>query len=244
MAPYQVTIAYDGTEFFGYQRQINHRTVQGELEKALKTLGWTGRAINSSGRTDTGVHALGQVISFELCWKHGEEKLMSALNSSLPDDISVGDVKIAQTDFHPRFSAKERQYRYQIVFSPARQPILDRYYWRLWPKPDESLLIEGAETIIGRHDFSSFGRPPKKGGSTIRTVISNEWRFTEDNQAIFSIKAESFLYHMVRRTVFLLVQVGQGKLDAIDLVENLNEKKELPAGIAPAHGLFLEKVIY
>jgi tRNA pseudouridine38-40 synthase len=244
MAPYQVTIAYDGTEFFGYQRQINHRTVQGELEKALNTLGWTGRAINSSGRTDTGVHALGQVISFELCWDHSEEKLLSALNSSLPSDISAKEVKIAQADFHPRFSAKERQYQYQIVFSPVRQPILERYYWRLWPKPDENLLIEGAEALIGRYDFSSFGRPSKKGGSTIRTVISSEWRFAEENQAIFSIKAESFLYHMVRRTVFLLVQIGQGKLGAIDLVKNLSEKKELPAGIAPARGLFLEKVIY
>ena len=244
MALYQVTIAYDGTDFYGYQRQKNHRSVQGEIENALKSLGWMERTITSSGRTDTGVHAVGQVISFELTWKHSEEKLMSAINSSLPRDISAREVKTAPTGYHPRFSAKERQYLYQIVFTPNRNPILDRYFWRIWPKLDEELLKEGAEKLIGRHDFSSFGRPSKKGGSTTRTVSSSKWQFFEDEKAFFRIRAESFLYHMVRRTVFLLVQVGQGKLTAIDLEKNLNGKRELPAGIAPAHGLFLEKVIY
>ncbi|MDP2966646.1 MAG: tRNA pseudouridine(38-40) synthase TruA [Pelolinea sp.] len=244
MALYQVTIAYDGTDFFGYQRQKNHRTVQGELENALKILGWTGRTLNSSGRTDSGVHAEGQVISFELDWKYSDVKLRSALNSFLPMDIATLDVKLAAADFHPRFSAKARQYRYQIVFMPERHPILDRFYWRVWPKPDENLLKEGAEKLIGKHDFSSLGRPPKKGGSTIRTVTSCEWQLVEEDKAYLCIKAESFLYHMVRRTVFLLVQIGQGRSNAIDLEESLIGKKELPAGIAPAHGLFLEKVIY
>ena len=244
MAPYQVTIAYDGTDFFGYQRQKNHRTVQGELENALKILGWTGRTINSSGRTDSGVHAEGQVISFELDWKYSDVKLRSALNSFLPMDIAALDVKLAAADFHPRFSAIARQYRYQIVFMPERHPILDRFYWRVWPKLDENLLKEGAEKLVGKHDFSSLGRPPKKGGSTIRTVTSCEWQLVEEDKAYLSIKAESFLYHMVRRTVFLLVQIGQGRSNAIDLEESLIGKKELSAGIAPAHGLFLEKVIY
>lgn len=244
MALYQVTIAYDGTDFFGYQRQKNRRTVQGEIENALKAIGWTGRTITSSGRTDTGVHAVGQVISFELDWNHGEEKLISAINSALPTDVAAKGIISAPSGYHPRFSAKERQYLYQIVFTPDRNPILDRYFWRVWPKPDEVLLIEGAEKLIGRHDFSSFGRPSKKGGSTIRTIVSSRWQFAENEKAFFRIRAESFLYHMVRRIVFLLMQVGQGKIEAIDLEENLNNKKELPAGIAPAHGLFLEKVIY
>jgi len=244
MAPYQVIIAYDGTDFFGYQRQKNNRTVQGELENTLKILGWTGRTITSSGRTDTGVHAEGQVISFELDWNHSDAELRRALNNSLPGDIAAIDVKLAANGFHPRYSAIARQYRYQIVFIPERHPILDRFYWRVWPKPDENLLKEGAEKLIGKHDFASLGRPPKKGGSTIRTVTSCEWRLTEDNKAYLSIKAESFLYHMVRRTAFLLVQIGQGKSNAIDLEESMIGRKELPAGIAPAHGLFLEKVIY
>jgi tRNA pseudouridine38-40 synthase len=244
MALYQVTIAYDGTDFFGYQRQKNHRTVQGEIENALKTIGWAGRTITSSGRTDTGTHAVGQVIGFELDWKHGEKKLMSALNSALPADIATKEVFFAPVGYHPRFSAKQRQYLYQIAFAPERDPILDRYYWRVWPKPDEDLLMKAAEVLVGRHDFSSFGKPSKLGGSTIRTVSLSEWQFAKDEKAFFRIRAESFLYHMVRKAVFLLVQVGQSRINAIDLEENLNKQKELPAGIAPAHGLFLEKVIY
>ena len=244
MAHYQVTIAYDGTDFFGYQRQKHQRTVQGEIENALKSIGWDGRALASSGRTDTGTHAVGQVISFDLDWNHSEEKLINALNSALPTDIAAKEALLAPVGFHPRFSARQRQYLYQVVFSPDRDPILGRYFWRVWPKPDESLLIKGSEALFGEHDFSSFGKPSKKGGSTIRTVSLCEWRYDEFGKAYFRIRAESFLYHMVRRVVFLLVQVGQGKINAIDIGKNLKNQKELPAGIAPAHGLFLEKVIY
>jgi tRNA pseudouridine38-40 synthase len=244
MALYQVTIAYDGTDFFGYQRQKSHRTVQGEIENALKTIGWAGRTINSSGRTDTGTHSVGQVISFELDWNHSEEKLMSALNSALPAEIAAKEIIIAPDGFHPRFSASQRQYLYQIVFTPDRDPILDRYFWRVWPKPDEDLLMKGAEVLFGTHNFSSIGKPSKKDGPTVRTVSLSEWKFTKDDKAFYQIRAESFLYHMVRRVVFLLVQIGQGKINAIALDDSLQGKKKLPAGIAPAHGLFLEKVIY
>lgn len=244
MALYQVTIAYEGTDFFGYQRQKKLRTVQGEIERALKTIGWDGRAIISSGRTDTGTHALGQVINFDLDWNHSGDKLMSALNSALPTDIAAKDVRIAPTGFHPRFSAKQRQYLYQVVFIPNRDPILDRYFWRVWPKPDKDLLKSVSEILIGKHEFSSFGKPSKKDGSTIRTITECEWQYEGLEKAFFRIRAESFLYHMVRRVVFLLVKVGQGKISAIDIEENLKNQKELPAGIAPAHGLFLEKVIY
>ncbi len=244
MALYQVTIAYDGTDFFGYQRQKKHRTVQGEIEKALKTIGWDGRAIASSGRTDTGTHALGQVISFDLDWNHGAEKLRNALNGVLPADIAAKDVKLAPEGFNPRFSAKQRQYLYQVVFTPDRDPLLDRYYWRVWPKPDEDLLKKSSKVLIGKHDFSIFGKPSRKNGSTIRTVSVCEWQYEGFEKAYFRIKAESFLYHMVRRAVFLQVKVGQGKISAIDIEENLKNQRELPAGIAPAHGLFLEKVIY
>ncbi len=244
MALYQLTIAYDGTDFFGYQRQKNHRTVQGEIENALKSIGWKGRAVASSGRTDTGTHAVGQVICFDLDWTHGDEKLKSALNSALPSDIAANNVVPASNDFHPRFSAKQRQYLYQMVFSPNRDPILERYYWRIWPKPDENLLAASTRVLYGKHDFSSLGKPSKKNGSTIRTVTMCEWQFDGFEKALFRIRAESFLYHLVRRAVFLLVQVGQGKISAIDIEESLKFQKKLPAGIAPAHGLFLEKVIY
>jgi tRNA pseudouridine38-40 synthase len=244
MAPYQVTIAYDGTDFFGFQRQKNHRTVQGEVEKALKCLNWDGRAITSSGRTDTGVHAEGQVINFILDWDHSEHELINAMNSYLPGDISVTKVEIVDETFNSRFSAKARQYRYQIVFLPSRNPIFDRFYWRVWPEPNKDLLKSGSKKLLGIHDFSSLGKPPIINGSPIRTVLLSEWTFLDGGKAIFRIKAESFLYHMVRRIVFLLIQIGQGKMEAIDLDGTLNRKKIMPAGIAPAHGLFLEKVIY
>jgi tRNA pseudouridine38-40 synthase len=244
MAPYQATIAYDGTDFFGFQRQKNEITIQSEIENALRKIGWTEKSILTAGRTDTGVHAEGQVIKFELDWHHKNIDLMRALNSKLPLTISVKNVKIAEEGFHPRFSAKERWYRYQVVFLPDRNPFFERYYWRVWPKPDKLLLMAGAQKISGTHDFYTLGRSPLKGGSTVRTVISSDWQFAGKNEAIFRIKAGSFLYHMVRRTVFLLMLVGLGKLDAVDLEKNIIEKKELPPGIAPANGLFLEKVVY
>jgi tRNA pseudouridine38-40 synthase len=244
MALYQVTIAYDGTDFFGYQRQKKRRTVQGEVENALRTIGWDGKSIASSGRTDTGTHAVGQVISFELDWNHSADKLKNALNSALPMDIAAKDVVLAPAGFHPRFLAKQRQYLYQVFFSPDRDPVLERYYWRVWPRPDEPQLKISPTALKGLHDFSPFGRPSIIDGSTIRTVTVCEWQYDGLDKAYFRIRAESFLYHMVRRAVFLLILVGQGKISALDIEGNLKKQKELPAGIAPAHGLFLEKVIY
>src|SRR5689334_20490747 len=120
MARYQLTLAYDGTDFFGSQRQANKRTVQGELEKALQKLGWTGRSILMSGRTDTGVHATGQIASCDLDWSHAEEDLLKALNATLPADMAVQRVCMINADFHPRFDATSRCYRYKIFRQPAR----------------------------------------------------------------------------------------------------------------------------
>src|SRR5678810_626638 len=113
MARYQLTLAYDGTNFFGSQRQTNKRTVQGELEKALWKLGWTGRSVIMSGRTDTGVHATGQVVSFDLDWSHTAAELVRALNALLPADMAVHEAKMVYDRFHPRFDATSRRYRYR-----------------------------------------------------------------------------------------------------------------------------------
>ncbi len=244
MAPYQLTIAYDGTEFYGFQRQKNRRTVQQEIEKSLHKIGWQGSSILSAGRTDTGVHADGQVIVFEIDWAHKPVDLVNALNSYLPTDISVKCVQVAPENFHPRFNARERKYRYQIVFLSQRDPVLERFFWRVWPEPDHDLLKSAAQILCGTHEFSEFGRPPKPEVTTIRTVFSAGWNFFELDKAFFTITSKAFLYHMVRRIVFLLVRVGQGKLNAIELENSLKNKEKLPAGIAPAHGLFLEEVNY
>ncbi len=244
MALYKLTIAYDGTDFSGFQRQINKRTIQGELEQALRKIGWRGKSILYSGRTDSGVHAEGQVIACALDWGHRPIDLVKALNTLLPKDISVIGAQIVPDGFHPRYDAVERRYRYQIAVMPERNPLIERYFWRVWPEPDKELLESGAKVIVGRHDFSGFGRTNKGGATTMRTITEANWRFEGLDEAYFTIASKAFLYHMVRRIVFLLVRIGQNKLDAIEFERSFQKQGKLPAGIAPAQGLFLEQIYY
>lgn len=250
MARYKLTLAYDGVNFFGSQKQANKRTVQGELEKALAELGWTGRSILMSGRTDTGVHATGQVASADLDWTHADGKLLRALNSLLPSDISVSAVQVVDENFHPRFEAKSRLYRYRIFCKPLRDPIQERFMWRVWPSIDGDSLLEAAQQLLGTHDFSAFGSPTTPKSITVRTVIKAEWTQTAENEWRFEVQANAFLYRMVRRMVFLQVAVAQGKIpvDAISgsLVkqEAAESRSGLPSGLAPARGLTLINVEY
>jgi tRNA pseudouridine38-40 synthase len=245
MAPYQVTLAYDGTEFKGFQRQRNARTVQGEFESVLRNLGWKEKSILSAGRTDTGVHADGQVVSFHLDWTHALEDLLNALNQKLPPDIKAQKAQIVSENFHPRYSACLRRYRYQIYFSSVDDPLRERYYWRVWPKPDFSVLKESAEIFLGKHDFRDYGKPPNERSSSIRTIHTAVWDFSENGlQAAFRISADAFLYHMVRRIASVLVRAGQGRISRVEISDSLERKLVLPAGIAPAKGLFLEEIIY
>lgn len=243
MALYQLIIAYDGTHFLGFQKQRKGRTVQGEIEKALKTLGWKGNSILSSGRTDRGVHASGQVIACELNWPHEEYALQKALNSQLKEDVAVCSVKIAQEGFHPRFSAIARRYVYRIYFGQERNPLLDRFAWRVWPKAKLELLQDAARLLIGEHDFFAFGRPPREEAGTIRKIFSAKW-YKEKSGLRFEVIANAFLYHMVRRAVFLQVRVGQGLLDRQALKRAVMAEVGIKPGIAPACGLELAEVVY
>ena len=245
MEHYQVKIAYDGTDFKGFQRQKDARTVQGELEQALMKLGWDEHSILSAGRTDTGVHAEGQMAAFQLDWQHTPGELQRAINDLLPADISVLNVNTAAEDFHPRFGAIQRSYRYQIYFSKVIDPLRERYYWRVWPKPDEALLEKAAKLFIGRHDLKRLGKPPDDRSPTIRTIDSIDSRWLDENESLFlRISAKAFLYHMVRRIAQVLVRVGQERIGMHDLEASINNKMDLPAGIAPAKGLFLERITY
>ncbi len=123
MAHYKLILAYDGTRFLGYQRQGERRTVQAELESALKNVGWQGRAVLSAGRTDTGVHATGQVAAFHLDWQHSMAELLRAINANLPEDVSAREISEAPEEFHPRFDAKARTYRYRIFVDEIRNPL-------------------------------------------------------------------------------------------------------------------------
>ena len=242
MARYQIILAYDGTGFTGSQRQhAASRTVQGELEWALRKIGWDGRSILLAGRTDTGVHASGQVAAFDLAWTHGCGDLLKALNANLPDDMAVRSVGQAAEKFHPRFDASARRYRYRLFCDPLRDPLRERYAWRLdRPLADLEPL---AGIWPGRHDFAAFGSPPRPGGSTQRTVAFARWQHAGDEWT-FEVQADAFLYRMVRRLVYVQVAVGQGRLDAADLVRALETREKLPAGLAPAGGLTLVSVLY
>ena len=244
MARYQIILAYDGSALSGSQRQANSRTAQSELEAALRRLGWQGRSILLAGRTDTGVHASGQVAAFDLAWNHSTDELVRALNSQLPADLAVRAAKIVHDGFHPRFDALARRYRYRLYCQPTRDPLRERCAWRLWPAPQPEALHSAAQLLIGRHDFAPFGTPPRPGSSTVRTVMKAEWQQQSDEWT-FEVQADSFLYRMVRRMVYLQAAVGQGKLPAQALADLLEGQPELvPAGLAPAHGLTLVEVLY
>jgi tRNA pseudouridine38-40 synthase len=248
MARYKITLAYDGTLFQGFQRQkrktVDARTVQGVFELALHQIGWTGRSILAAGRTDSGVHASGQVVAFDLDWRHSLDALQAALNAGLPEDVSVRAVDMAADDFHPRYSAVSRRYRYTIYCQPNRDPLRDRYAWRVWPALDLELLQRFAGELHGTHDFADFGTPPRSNGSTIRSIFKAEWS-AGNGSLIFEVTGNAFLYRMVRRLVYFQVAVAQGKLDVQAISDRLyGTKRQMVQGLAPAQGLVLVEVSY
>ena len=223
--------------------------MQQVCEEALRKLGWQGDTLLAAGRTDTGVHASGQVIAFDLSWEHPLESLRDALNSHLPADVAARSVKEAPDDFHPRYAAKRRQYRYQIYCQPVRNPLLDRYAWQVWSQPDVERLQEAASILCGTHDFAAFGTPPRSKGSTVRTVYEASWQQQEHRVHLvrmdFTVTANAFLYRMVRRMVFAQVAVGQGRLSLEELQASLENQQECKIqGLAPPQGLCLVNVEY
>jgi tRNA pseudouridine38-40 synthase len=241
---FQVLLAYDGTDFYGSQFQKELRTVQGEVEKALRKIGWEEKSVMFAGRTDAGVHANGQVIAFDLKWDHKEKELNQALNAVLPQDISAQMIKRIRHDFHPRYDAKSRKYQYTIFVSQIRDPLKERYQWRVWPELNLDTMISATSDLIGIHDFGALGTPHKPGGSTTREVFQATW-MNERNKLVFEIEGNAFLYHMVRRIVILLVKIGQNKEPVETVKQYLENPSGPPAqGLAPAHGLSLIEIRY
>jgi tRNA pseudouridine38-40 synthase len=249
MARYQIIFAYDGTDFLGSQRQGASRTVQVELEKALRKIGWQGKSILLAGRTDSGTHASGQVAAFDLTWGHSLTKLRDALNASLPGDMAVWETKIVADLFHPRFDAVSRRYSYRLFCSAVRNPLRERYAWRVWPEVTD--LDSLADIWPGKHDFKAFGSPLRVGGNTVRTVFSSLWHRSGDEWT-YEIEANAFLYRMVRRIVYVQVAAGQRRVTPDVLAKALESSPEIrlegrlqiPAGLAPACGLTLAEVCY
>jgi tRNA pseudouridine38-40 synthase len=245
MPRYRAILEYDGTDFLGFQRQAAGRTVQGVVEAALARAGWPGRSILAAGRTDTGVHAAGQVIAFDWDWPHGEAALLRALNANLPADAAVRTVEVSAADFHPRYSARGRCYRYTIYNQPVRSPLAARYAWHVWPGLDLAAMQAASQALLGRHDFATFGTDPDDGSNTVRTVRRAEWQAGAGGWLTFDILADAFLYRMVRSLVGALQRVGRGELPAARVPELLDarDRRRCPP-LAPPQGLCLMDVVY
>ena len=239
----RATVAYDGTEFLGFQVQNGGRTIQGVLETALAQVTRQTTRVVGAGRTDAGVHARGQVIGFRVEWRHTLSDLHRALNAVLPEDVAVLDLNPAQPGWHPRFSARRRHYRYTVLNSPLRSP-LDRHYAHLVVEPlDLGALQSAADLLVGQHDFASFGQPTQ-GEVTIRNVHRAFWQQAE-HLLLFEIEANAFLRRMVRTIVGTLLEVGTGRQSVTSVAEILAATdRSAAAPPAPACGLCLVEVKY
>jgi tRNA pseudouridine38-40 synthase len=239
----RATVAYDGTDFFGFQRQATGRTVQAELEAALERVTQRSTRVLAAGRTDTGTHADGQVIAFETDWRHGLSDLQRALNALLPRDIAVRDLTREAPAFHPRYAAQSRHYRYTIYNAAIRSPLVRRTSLHVKEPLDFAAMDSVTALLVGEHDFAAFGRPTQ-GSVTVRRVTKASWTF-EPPWLFFDIEANAFLFRMVRSIVGTLVQIGQGRMSREEFGEILASKDRGRAGpTVPAHGLCLVQVNY
>lgn len=240
---YRARVEYDGTDFAGFQAQPGARTVQGELEAALGRLtGETRITVDGAGRTDSGVHATGQVIAFTVPSGMPAAEIERALNGLLPPDVAIRGLRRAPLGFHPRHAARYREYRY-TVWNGQRSPLRARTaYWVRDPL-DADAMAAAAATLVGRHDFGAFGSAPIVGGHTVRTV---NWIKVRRTGALITIDiaADAFLRGMARRLVAVLLGVGHGTLNPTAVAALLAERRPaLNGAAAPARGLCLTRVV-
>ncbi|MCY7981495.1 tRNA pseudouridine(38-40) synthase TruA [Bacillus inaquosorum] len=240
------TISYDGHLFNGYQVQPGKRTVQDELEKALAVLHKSKDRIPvvSSGRTDSGVHAAGQVIHFDTSLSIPAERWPYALNALLPDDIAVKQAEIADDGFHARFSAVKKEYRY-FVYTEKHPDVFKRHYaYHFSYHLNVQNMREAAKHLIGTHDFTSFCATKTEVQDKVRTIYELDWTETDDGLQM-RITGSGFLYNMVRIIAGTLLDAGIGKISPEDVKSMLEAKDREAAGrTAPGHGLYLWNVYY
>jgi tRNA pseudouridine38-40 synthase len=241
-------VEYDGTSYYGFQIQARRPTIQGTLEEVLTRLTGEGIRLRYAGRTDAGVHAVGQVISFRTRWRHSVADLERAWNALLPVDIAVRHVQsVADQQFHPRYSARSRVYRYTVWTAPWRSPMHSRHSHHE-PRPlDVDRMNQAARLLVGEHDFAAFGQPTQ-GECTVRSVAVAEWWRPEDSTKpllLFTVEANAFLRRMVRSMVGILLEVGKGFRTVEDVAEVLAARdRRLAAPPAPPGGLCLMEVKY
>jgi len=260
MRTFKATVSYDGTDFAGFQRQANARSVQQVLEEALARIDGHQVVVSGAGRTDSGVHALGQVASFRLSSAIRAGDLMQAINATLNAggsfDVRVLAVEEAAEEFNARFSAKAKRYRYRIVNAELISPFERRFAWHV-PRPLnlENMRLAAAE-LVGEHDFAAFRSAGNKVTSTVRTITVSEWAAEsactmraspdEDEPVLtYDIGGTGFLKYMVRAVVGTLVEIGCGRRAPSSIQELLASGNRADAGpTAPPHGLYLVRVDY
>ena len=240
----RAVVAYDGTDYHGFQRQAAEfePTVQGVIESALSRIEQPGTVIGA-GRTDAGVHASGQVIAFGVNWRHELSDLQRALNAVLPDSIAVLELESAADDFHPRYMAVSREYRYSLYHAPVRHPLMQRYALYVSQVLNVPQMDRAAARLVGEHDFAAFGQPTS-GESTVRNMLRAG--VSSDGPHIWiDLQANGFLYRMVRRIVGTLLMVGREELSETQFAVVLESANSNQAGPAvPPQGLCLTRVSY
>ncbi len=240
----KLTIQYEGTNYIGWQKQLKGDSIQGEIEKAIKNI--TGEEVNliASGRTDSGVHALGQVANFLTNSSIPPDKFKYALNTKLPEDISIIESEEVPCDFHARYDAIGKRYMYLIYNNPIRNPIYRRFVYHIPYPLDYENMKEGVKYLIGTHDFAAFMASNSSVENTIRT-INNAYLSRKNELILFRIEGNGFLYNMVRIIVGTLIEIGRGKLKPYDISHIIESKNRKLAGpTASSQGLFLERVYY
>jgi len=244
---FKLIVHYDGTYFFGWQAQAWGRTVQGEMEAALERLTGARRPVLAAGRTDSGVHATGQAVSVTLPVRWDVHELHRALNAALPGDIWVEETTRATPEFHPRFSARARSYRYQLGLTPeAFSPFNRPWCWPLIREVDVDLLHRGAALILGHHSFKAFAKVGQEARGDLCHVSESKWVQWENIGLAYEITANRFLHHMVRYLMGTMVSIARDQRPIEELEELLTDPETslITGAPAPPEGLFLTKVHY
>jgi tRNA pseudouridine38-40 synthase len=244
----RLTLAYDGTDYFGWQWQTGMRTVQQVLEQAIQQVTGETLRVVAAGRTDTGVHALGQVVSFPTESSLSNEVLRRALNTNLPQDVCVLEVESAPDGFHAIDDSQGKRYRYLIQDGRNRDVFARRYAWRVWRTLDVPAMHLAAQGLLGQHDFGTFqnvGSPRVSTVRTVREIQVERHQIVNGERIVIEVEADGFLYNMVRNIVGTLVEVGKGNQGVDWPAQVLAARDRTVAGMcAPAHGLYLLKVFY
>lgn len=244
MRTLKITLSYDGTRFVGWQRQAEGESIQGVLEDALARFEGGPVTVHGAGRTDAGVHALGQVASAGVTFTHPVETLQRALNAQLPEEVRVVDVADVPADFHARFSARSKTYRYHLRAGGVGDPFTRAFTWQLAERLDIEAMREAASALVGTHDFAAFQCTGTETSTTVRTISRSEVA-AEGDLIRYDVAGNGFLRHMVRSIVGTLVEIGWGRRTVGSMPKLLLGGTRADAGAtAPPHGLFLVRVDY